>query len=211
MERDLATEVDALRAEMEGLAQAVRELRMRDGAGDGVGSAEVRDQMQSLSVAEGETDTRPAEQGRLAPARELAALAERRGVKGLISYAGSYESGQCGYLWASEECTAEELLGQDDDRVARVLAALGNKSRLALLKAILDKPASAADLVEHLGMGTTGQVYHHLKALQAADLVTQEERGQFAFIGHRAQGLLVLLAGVRDLLDTRYSAGRWAE
>lgn len=60
-------------------------------------------------------------------------------------------------------------------------------------------------------MGTTGQVYHHLKALQAADLVTQEERGQFAFTGHRAQGLLMLLAGVRDLLDTRYSAGKWTE
>lgn len=51
-------------------------------------------------------------------------------------------------------------------------------------------------------MGTTGQAYHHLKALQAADLVEQKERGLYCFKGHRVQSLLMLLAGVADALDT---------
>jgi DNA gyrase subunit B len=113
--------------------------------------------------------------------------------------------------WVTDYHAAEDLLAQDDQTVARVLAALGNRQRVALLKAILEKPATAAELVERLGMGTTGQVYHHLKALQAADLIVQEERGIFAFNAPRVQPFLLLLAGVEDMVDERYSTGVWAE
>lgn len=42
--------------------------------------------------------------------------------------------------------SAESLLGMDDAQIARVLAALANKERLAILKSILKEPASAAEL-----------------------------------------------------------------
>ncbi len=149
--------------------------------------------------------------GRIDAANALAAEARERGLKGLISYSGSYNTHDRGYLWNMERIDAEHLLQQDDEKVSTVLSALGNKQRLALLRAILDQPASANELVERLGMGTTGQVYHHLKALQAADLITQEERGKFVVRGHRVQGVLMLLAGVQALLDTRFSSGTWKD
>ncbi len=92
-----------------------------------------------------------------------------------------------------------------------MLAALGHRQRLLLLKAILQRPASVAELVERLGMGTTGQAYHHLHLLQAADLIEQEARGQFSFKGHRVPGFLTLLAGIWDMLDPQYSVGAWSE
>lgn len=189
-------ELESLRAEVRQLARSVRELRGTACPGS------PRDDEEEHIAAERAATLDPR-------AVALAREARERGAAGLLTHFGYYGSGERGYYWAADGRTADELLRQDDERAARVLAALGNPQRLALARAILERPGTAAELVERLGMGTTGQVYHHLKALQAADLVTQEERGVFAFRGHRAQGLLLLLAGVRDLLDTRYSEGVW--
>jgi DNA gyrase subunit B len=197
MPRDLEAELDALRIEVRSLAEAVDALR--------AGSQAPKPRTEQSARGDGASDHEVVE--RLTA--HLVDLANAMGATGAVSYFGYYNSGDRVARWATEGRTTDELLNQDDGQVAGVLAALGNKQRLALLKAILEKPASAAELVERLGMGTTGQVYHHLKALQAADLVAQEERGQFAFRGHRVQSLLMLLAGVRDMLDTRYAAGHW--
>lgn len=199
MSSTLQAQVDALRSEVQSLSQAVQELQAMTHH-----VAPLLVQRTRNSMAADAT-----QDGRLAPAHELARLAQNREFAGLITYAGAYTSGKRDYLWVTEARTSEDLLAQDEDAVAQVLAALGNKQRLMLLKAILEQPASASELVNRLGMGTTGQVYHHLKPLQAADLVTQEERGQFVFKGHRVQGLLMLLAGVLDLLDSHYSVGTW--
>jgi hypothetical protein len=48
-------------------------------------------------------------------------------------------------------------------------------------------------------------VYHHLKPLIAADLVTQDRRGSYVIQPHRVQGVIMLLAGVADLVDTTYT------
>lgn len=202
MNEGLAAEVAALRAEVERLDRRIRPL------------------LQAQSVDSDTTDT--PDSGTPAPrmragngihpdALVLEQRARERGVAGLLTRYGYYGSHQRTYLWSKDEQSAEELLDQDVEQVARVLSALGNRHRLLLLKAILEKPASAAELVERLGMGTTGQAYHHLNVLQAADLITQESRGQFAFIGHRVQAFLTLLAGVSDVLDSRYSTGAWTE
>ena len=57
---------------------------------------------------------------------------------------------------------------------AEVLAALGHPVRLALVRTLLAGPASAADLQESAGLSSTGQVYHHLRALTAARVVVQD-------------------------------------
>ena len=59
---------------------------------------------------------------------------------------------------------------------AEVLAALGHPVRLALVRRILEGPASAAELQEASGLSSTGQVYHHLRALTAARVVEQDGR-----------------------------------
>ncbi|HET8628785.1 MAG TPA: winged helix-turn-helix domain-containing protein [Thermomicrobiales bacterium] len=139
----------------------------------------------------------------------LAERADKLGASGLATYAGCY-TGSDGreYRWKQEKM-AEELLGQDTAMVARVLAALGHRQRLALLKEILERPAPAAALIERLGLTSTGQAYHHLNTLQAAGLIRQGERGQFEFVGHVASAFLTLLAGVWDLLSSEHGAGAW--
>ena len=59
---------------------------------------------------------------------------------------------------------------------AEVLAALGHPVRLALVRRLLEGPASAAELQDAAGLSSTGQVYHHLRALTAADVVEQDAR-----------------------------------
>ena len=59
------------------------------------------------------------------------------------------------------------------------LAAIGHRQRLSILLSLLQQPASVSDLVSSLELGTTGAAYHHLKALQGAGLVMQQERGMF--------------------------------
>lgn len=136
-----------------------------------------------------------------AQAKHLRDMTDQSGTSGFVQHAGYYAAGERGYMWEYTPVAAETLLALDDEAVARVLAALGNKQRLAILKAILKQPATAAELVERLDMGTTGQVYHHLKALQTTGLITQEERGIYAFRGPRVSGLLLMLAAAQNVLS----------
>lgn len=59
---------------------------------------------------------------------------------------------------------------------AEVLAALGHPVRLALVRRLLTGPASAAELQDAADLSSTGQVYHHLRALSAARVVEQDGR-----------------------------------
>ena len=65
-------------------------------------------------------------------------------------------------------------------------------------------------MVSDCGYSSTGQVYHHLKPLLAADLVVEDkhQRGCYIVQPHRVQDLIMLLAGVADLVDGTYTQGR---
>jgi DNA gyrase subunit B len=107
------------------------------------------------------------------------------------------------YRWEPQERSAGKLLDVDGDKAAKILAALGHKQRLDILRTVLQEPLTGPELVERLNMGTTGQLYHHMKALAGADLLVQEERGgKYVIPGHRALPLLLLLAAAADLIDT---------
>lgn len=197
MTKDLEAEVQALRTEVRALAQAVAALKPAPPAGLTAPTPAAQDQ----SVEEFRR--------RCPEVVKLEQMAQEKGTPGYLTHYGYYSSGHRTAMWCTEARSAQELLALDDDLVAKVLGALGNKQRLGILKAILQEPASAAELVDRLGMGTTGQVYHHLKALQAAALITQEERGRYVIYGHRVQSLLMLLAGVYDMVDSRHVTGTW--
>jgi DNA gyrase subunit B len=103
----------------------------------------------------------------------------------------------------------DDLLRLNDNRmVEQVLASVGNGQRLSILLALLKKPMTVNQIIEAVGANSTGQVYHHLKPLTAADLVL-EEKGVYAVVPHRVQGIIMLLAGVWDLIDMKYTAGSW--
>ena len=67
-----------------------------------------------------------------------------------------------------EGAPTQELLDDEWDRVADVLAALGHPVRLQLLRHVLRGVDSVRELTEIEGIGTSGQVYHHLRQLTAA-------------------------------------------
>ncbi|MCY9696730.1 helix-turn-helix domain-containing protein [Paenibacillus alginolyticus] len=122
---------------------------------------------------------------------------------GSVFYSGQYRGDQASFRWEPQEKHVRQLIQLDGDKAAKILGALAHKQRLDILRAVLQEPLTGPDLVERLNMGTTGQLYHHIKALVGADLLVQEERGgKYTIPGPRALPLLLLLAAASDLMDT---------
>ncbi|MEV6397092.1 ArsR family transcriptional regulator [Streptomyces sp. NPDC051907] len=92
---------------------------------------------------------------------------------------------------------ADGLLGGDWSDAADALAALGHGVRLRLLKEILGGRRTAAELTELEGLGTTGQIYHHLRQLTAAGWLHTPSRGRYEVPGTRVVPLLVVLTAAR--------------
>ncbi|MCR2805887.1 ATP-binding protein [Paenibacillus soyae] len=160
--------------------------------------AELREMVASLA---GDTNAR-AKQGN----RIVEAAGERptsQGDSGALFFSGHLQGMDRHYRWEPQERSIPQLLNLDSDKVAKILSALGHKQRIDMLKTILQEPMAGTDLVSRLNMGTTGQLYHHIKALQGADLLSQEERGgSYALPAHRTLPFLLLLAAASELLDT---------
>lgn len=62
----------------------------------------------------------------------------------------------------------QDLLDDDWDDIADRLAALGHPVRLRLLHQVLHGTSTPRELTEVEGIGSSGQVYHHLRQLTAA-------------------------------------------
>lgn len=92
-----------------------------------------------------------------------------------------------------------------------MLACIGNANRLGMLLEILRGPKTVAELVERCGFGSTGQVYHHMKPLLAADIIAEDEqqKGVYVIQPHKVQGIIMLLAGISDMVDETYTQGTW--
>jgi predicted transcriptional regulator len=86
--------------------------------------------------------------------------------------------------------------------MTRVLGALASSYRLDILKAVMEKPLTAGEIAEKVGFSATGQAYHHLNMLQAVGLLEQpQERGTYLSPGKRQVGLLLIMEGVRIILE----------
>jgi hypothetical protein len=96
------------------------------------------------------------------------------------------------YEWQFTQPT-EDLLSRSWPDLSKTIAALAHPVRLRLLQMILTGTKSAADLQAADELGTSGQVYHHLRQLVAAGWLAQTVRGQYAVPGERVVPLLVLL------------------
>ncbi|NKI23675.1 helix-turn-helix domain-containing protein [Paenibacillus dendritiformis] len=176
--RDYGAEIDALQSQLNEIQRIVKQL-----AG-----------MQS----EADIHAREGDLGAEGTPRRLSDEEKSGG----ILYSGRYRGEQGSVRWAPQERTVRELLDLDGEKAAKVLAALGHKQRIDILKSVFAAPLTGSELVEQLHMGTTGQLYHHLKALQGADLLVQEERGgTYAIPPYRALPLLLLWAAASELLD----------
>lgn len=137
-----------------------------------------------------------------------------KGDTGSITYLGVFASGGRQSTWIRNEVSTDSLLALIENKLAtKVLNCIGNNDRLNILLALLKKPMTVAQLVEQYGYNTTGQVYHHIKPLIAADLIREDEqsRGSYCVVPYRVQGIIMLLAGISDMLNPQYTEGRWEE
>ncbi|MFD5426274.1 ArsR/SmtB family transcription factor [Streptomyces sp. NPDC127084] len=100
------------------------------------------------------------------------------------------------YEWQYGALT-ERLLDDDWTEAADAFAALGHPVRLRLLREIVGGRRTAAELAELEGLGTTGQIYHHLRQLTAAGWLHTTGRGRYEVPAARAVPLLVVLTAAR--------------
>ncbi|MFD4345218.1 ArsR/SmtB family transcription factor [Streptomyces coelicoflavus] len=101
------------------------------------------------------------------------------------------------YAW-QHGALAEGLLDADWAESAEVFAALGHPVRLRLLREVIGGRRTAAELAELDGMGTTGQIYHHLRQLTGAGWLHTTGRGRHEVPAGRVVPLLVALSTARN-------------
>ena len=135
---------------------------------------------------------------------------------GRITYMGVFSSGGKQSEWVCNGVNTDQLLTLIEDGTAeKVLACIGSRDRLNLLLMLLERPMTVAQLLEEGGYHSTGQVYHHLRPLLAADLVaadsTQAEKGRYCVRPYRVQGIIMLLAGISDMVNPQHTQGCWEE
>jgi hypothetical protein len=129
----------------------------------------------------------------------LRGLQERLGDEpgaGAVVYAGTVAlpTGER-YVWQMG-AGVDGLLAADPDDVVPGLAALGHRVRLVLLQAVLSGRRTVAELEALEALGTTGQLYHHLRQLVAAGWLQHAGRGRYAVPAERVVPLLVVLSAV---------------
>ena len=131
-----------------------------------------------------------------------------------MTYLGVYTSGGRQSTWIRNEVPADRLVNLlTDDTADKVLSCIGNRDRLRILSAVLQKPMTVAELIVACNLNSSGQVYHHMKPLLAADLIKEDElnysKGTYVVQPHKVQGIIMLLAGICDMTDETYSKGTW--
>lgn len=87
---------------------------------------------------------------------------------------------------------------------AGILESLGSQPRLALLGALpREGRRTNVDLQEALGAGqgetTSGQLYHHLRALQGAGLIVRRRRGEYDLAPQAVVPVLAILAAAMNV------------
>lgn len=117
--------------------------------------------------------------------------------QGIVMLTGSLTlPGGSPVAWQQSAATAT-LLETDWSELAAAFAALGHPVRLELVRQILSGVHTTAELASIAGLGTTGQLHHHLRQLLSAGWVKQSGRGSYEVPVARVVPLLTALTGVQ--------------
>jgi hypothetical protein len=127
----------------------------------------------------------------------LDALKDRVPDPGAVLFTGSVTlPGGEHYEWQQGH-PVDDLLSDDWSQTADALSALAHPVRLVLLREILHGARTTAELAAHERLGTTGQLYHHLRQLVAAGWLRTTARGRYSVPGERVVPILTVLAAAR--------------
>jgi hypothetical protein len=97
------------------------------------------------------------------------------------------------YAWQVES-PLDDLLAANWMTAHTRMAALSHPVRLMILKALLLGKRDTQSLQGLEDMGTTGQLYHHLKELESAGWIRQPRRGEYIVLAERVVPLLTILS-----------------
>lgn len=128
----------------------------------------------------------------------LNGIKSRVDAPGAVFYAGAAEVAQGPVEWQIGR-PVDDLLDEDWGAFAARLAALGNPVRLGLLHAVLGGATTVAELSQIEGMGTTGQLYHHVHQLVAHGWLKAAGRGKYQVPPERVIPLLVIVAATQGV------------
>ena len=128
------------------------------------------------------------------------------GVSGAVTYLGVFASGGRQSNWMKKDLSTDNLLElahPENGTAGRVLSCVSSQEKLSILTALLRRPMTVADLIEELGFTSTGQAYHHLNTLLSYHFAEEDPNAKntYCIPGHRVQGIIMLLAGINDLMD----------
>lgn len=129
----------------------------------------------------------------------LDGLRRRFGGSGAVVYAGNPVVAAGPVEWQFG-LTVDALLAADWSAAAPALAALGHPVRLALLHAVLAGAETTTELADVEGLGTTGQLYHHLSQLVAQGWLAAQGRGRYCVPADRVVPILVAVTAARGAL-----------
>ncbi|GAA0935319.1 helix-turn-helix domain-containing protein [Nonomuraea longicatena] len=132
-------------------------------------------------------------------AHRLRERATENGTSGTVAYQGTVHVNGLEYTWAGQR-EVDDLMAADRTHAATVLEAMGSPPRLAILSGLVGGTRTSAELQETLGgESSTGHLYHHLRELQRAGLITQRRRGAYDIYPQAVIPLLAILAATHDL------------
>lgn len=124
----------------------------------------------------------------------VAELHERVAAPGGVVLAGAVDLPDGAHVdWQQGTTTAALLDGPWTVETER-LAALAHPLRIELLRQVLLGVRSTAALTDLQAVGTSGQLYHHLRPLLAAGWLRQAARGRYEVPADRVVPLLAVLA-----------------
>lgn len=155
----------------------------------GTGSAAVTDSRPAVES----TDPNPDRDSDFWYLEEL----ERREPEGAVAFTGSVEVPERGPVRWQYGSTSERLAEADWSAYATQLDALGHPVRLTLLQLIHSGVRSTAELAAQEGLGTTGQLHHHLRVLINAGWLASTGRGHYEIPATRVIPLLAIILAAR--------------
>lgn len=84
--------------------------------------------------------------------------------------------------------------------LVRLFKALGDESRLRILKALMEETYCVCDLARYLGVSQP-TLSHHLKILRDIGLVTGEKEGQWIYCSLNTEAFSAYGLDIKRLLD----------
>uniref|UniRef100_UPI0031DBD9D7 ArsR/SmtB family transcription factor n=1 Tax=Saccharothrix mutabilis TaxID=33921 RepID=UPI0031DBD9D7 len=131
--------------------------------------------------------------------RETVVLPDSEDGGGELGYGGRVSLGGGRVSWRID-VTPERALSLADRPRIEVLAALAHPARVDIVRSLLaGGPQPATALQEAARLGSTGQLYHHLKALTGSGVVEQDKRGSYRLRSAATVPVLVLLTAASDV------------